>query len=178
MATDHVNQLRYPIGQFDKAPKYSLNERQKHIEILRTLPELIRKSVSGLRTPQLDTPYRDGGWRVRQVVHHLADSHMNGFIRHRLALTEEEPTIRPYIESAWSELPDAEADVSLSLTLLEGLHQRWSTMLDRLTAEQFERTYIHPESGKWTLEQSVANYAWHSLHHVAHITSLRTRNGW
>jgi hypothetical protein len=173
-----MDPLRYPIGLFESKPTYSADERAANIHVIRELPRLLRDTVSSLTDAQLDTKYREGGWTVRQVVHHLGDSHMNGFIRHRLALTETNPRIKPYEEAQWAELPDASAPIDISLRLLEGLHERWALMLKGMNDEQFLRTYIHPASGSWTLEQSLANYAWHSLHHTAHITKLRDRQGW
>ena len=128
---------------------------------------------------QLDTPYRPGGWTVRQVVHHLPDSHMNAYVRFRLALTENEPTIKPYEQQLWAELPDAKtADIEMSLKLFEGLHQRWVLLLRSMKPEDFHRKYIHPESGVNVLDNVLQLYAWHGKHHVAHITSLRKRMGW
>jgi hypothetical protein len=169
---------RFPIGRFVRTEGYTAEQRSEQIATIASLPTLLRNAVKGLTTQQLDTPYRDGGWRVRQVVHHLADSHINGFVRHRLALTEQEPRILAYNESEWSRLSDAEEDITLSLKILDGLHARWASLLRSLSESQLQRTYFHPESGIWTIEQSTANYAWHSLHHVAHITSLRNREGW
>lgn len=178
MDQDQLHRFQYPIGTFSAQERYTAAEHAAEIAVLRNLPTELRRAVNGLTREQLETPYREGGWKVRQVVHHLADSHMNGFIRHRLALTEDHPTIKPYDEAQWAELPDASGPIELSLQLLDGLHERWALMFEGLSAEQFLRTYVHPDSGTWTLEQSLANYAWHSKHHTAHITELRTRMRW
>ena len=139
----------------------------------------MRGAVAGLTNVQLDTPYRDGGWTVRQVVHHVPDSHMNSYIRFKLALTEHEPTIKPYDEQIWANLLDARtAPVDPSLELLEGLHQRWAILLRSLTEDDVQRKFFHPELGTVTVDQYIALYAWHGKHHVAHITSIRERNGW
>jgi uncharacterized damage-inducible protein DinB len=135
--------------------------------------------VKGLSAQQLDTPYREGGWTVRQVVHHVPDSHLNSYIRFKLALTEEEPTIRPYMEDRWAELPEARtAPIELSLSLLEDLHKRWILMLRAIQPTEWKRTFRHPEIGPMTLEKNLALYAWHGRHHVAHVTALRERMGW
>lgn len=168
--------LRYPVGPFT-LPQ-SADEAPEWIETIERAPADLRRAAAGLTDAQLDTPYRDGGWTARQVVHHLPDSHANGYIRHKLALTEESPVIRPYIESRWAELEDSKAPVELSLRLLEALHARWAIVLRCLDAADLERAYQHPEMGRLTMFQSIANYAWHSRHHIAHITSLRERMGW
>lgn len=143
------------------------------------MPENLRAAVEGLSAAQLDTPYRDGGWTVRQLVHHLADSHMNSYVRFRLALTEDWPTIKPYDEKLWAQLSDAStAPVETSLELLTALHERWVLLLRSLTAEQWQRGYVHPDNSRQTLAEAAALYAWHSRHHVAHITELRKRSGW
>jgi hypothetical protein len=139
----------------------------------------MRAAVSGLSTAQLDTPYRDGGWTVRQVVHHVPDSHMNAYTRFRLALTESEPTIKPYDQEAWANLADSRtAPVEWSLALLEALHRRWAAMLESLADEDFSRRFRHPEIGVVTLGEVLGMYSWHGRHHVAHITGLRGRMGW
>ena len=136
-------------------------------------------AVAGLDDRQLDTPYRPGGWTVRQVVHHYADSHANSYVRFRLALTEDAPVIKPYDEQRWAELPDAKsAPISVSLTLLSALHQRWVLLLRSLDDQTFARTFIHPELGEMRLDKTLGLYAWHCHHHVAHITNLRARQGW
>ena len=169
----------YPIGRFAYRAKLSPEERAARIEEMRALPALVRSAASGLSRERLDTPYRDGGWTIRQVVHHLADSHMNSFMRFKLALTEDNPRIKPYAQDAWAALPDARAaDVEFSLGLIEGLHARWVLLLESLTPADYERTFDHPERGKLTLEYTLELYAWHGKHHLAHITSLRKRLGW
>lgn len=170
---------RYPIGRFqfdaDRAPEL----RAQWIEDLAQAPALLRQAVAGLNDRQLDTPYREGGWTVRQVVHHVADSHLNAYVRLRLALTEERPVIKPYSEKAWAELSDARtAPVDSSLALVEGLHQRWVALLRSLRPDDFARTFQHPETGEQSLDRLVAFYAWHGKHHSAHIRSLRERMGW
>jgi hypothetical protein len=143
------------------------------------LPENLKKAVSGLSDAQLDTPYRPGGWTVRQVIHHVPDSHMNSYTRFRLALTEDSPLIKPYEEAAWAQLPDARtAPVAPSLMLLEGLHFRFVTLLRSLSEADFAKTFRHPELGEKRLDWTLGLYGWHCLHHTAHITSLRTREGW
>lgn len=169
------NDLRYPIGKFelDSTP------RNEHIQTIAELPANMSAAVSGLSAEQLDTPYRSAGWTLRQTVHHLADSHINSFCRFKLALTEDEtPTIRPYYEDRWAELPDSEMPVDVSLNIIDGVHRRWTSLLQSMTDADFERRFNHPESGEWTLEKALAMYAWHSRHHTAHITNTRERNGW
>lgn len=150
------------------------------IEVIAAAPARMRAAVAGLDDAQLDTPYREGGWTVRQVVHHVPDSHLNAYVRLKLALTEERPTIKPYDESAWAELADAcVTPINVSLTMLEVLHDRWVRLMHTLKPEDFARTYGHPEhKGDFTLDGLIAMYEWHSRHHVAHITSLRERMGW
>jgi len=170
--------LSYPIGKFDKTaidPKF----RREYIDTIKQLPDMIAAAVAGLDESQLDTEYRPGGWTVRQTVHHVADSHMNSLTRFKLALTEDEPpTIRPYYEDRWAELADSKLPVDLSLKLIEGLHARWAAMLESMSDADFSKTFVHPETGPWTLDGALALYAWHSKHHTAHITRLRERNGW
>jgi len=172
--------LRYPVGKFDKPTKlHNADERRAFVDHIAATPARMREAVAGLSEAQLDTPYRDGGWTVRQVVHHVPDSHMNAYTRVKLALTEDEPTIKPYAEAAWAKLNDVrETPVETSLVLLEMLHQRFDTILRAMSDADFSRTLIHPEHGVITLDWLIAMYAWHGRHHVAHITSLRARNGW
>lgn len=170
-----MSDLRYPIGKFH----YTEPNRSDWLAQISTLPQEMRAAVRGLSDSQLDTPYRDGGWTVRQVVHHVADSHMNSYVRFRLAVTEDDPVIRPYEEQLWAELADAKYDpVEISLTLLDVLHQRWVRMLSSLSEEQWQRAFVHPASGRTPLDKALGLYAWHGRHHVAHITSLRGRMGW
>ncbi len=170
---------RYPIGKFRRPTQVDAEQREQHLATLAGLPQALRAAVAGLNDAQLDTPYRDGGWTVRQVVHHVADSHMNMSTRVRLALTEEWPVIKPYDEAAWARLEDARLlPVEWSLTILDGLHERLVVLLRGLAEDQWQRGYAHPENGRTTLEQAAALYDWHSRHHVAHITALRQRMGW
>ena len=172
--------LRFPIGKFARPDQVTDAQRHAWIEDIAHLPNTIRAAVAGLQAAQLDTPYRPGGWTVRQVVHHVPDSHVNAYVRFKLALTETEPTIKPYEEAQWAELPDTGATPpEVSLALLDALHARWVTLLRAMSPADFKRGYIHPEHGRFVpLEEALALYAWHSRHHVAHITSLRERNGW
>src|SRR5580698_7579675 len=176
--TDHED-LRYPVGRLRPAARSMPGVSAAHIETLRQLPECLRAAVAGLNEAQLDNPYRDGGWTVRQVVHHLADSHANSYIRFKLALTEDWPTIKPYDEAAWARLPDSRQPIESSLMFITGLHQRLVALLESMSDEDFQRGFIHPEHGRRvTLATNLAIYEWHSRHHVAHITSLRSRKGW
>ncbi len=171
--------LRYPIGPFQYDGTHTAEQRQRLIDQIAATPGKLRAAVDGLSSQQLDTPYRPGGWTVRQLVHHLPDSHLNSYIRFRLALTEDQPTIKPYYEDRWAELEDARhGPIDLSLALLEALHHRWVLLLRSLKAQDFARTFMHPELGVVSLDQNVGIYAWHGRHHVAHITSLRQRRGW
>ena len=174
-----MENLKYPVGRFQFDKDVTPETRNACIREIAELPHMARRAVNGLSPAQLDTPYRDGGWTVRQVVHHLADSHMNSFTRFKLALTEGNPQIKPYDQNAWAATADAaKTDVALSLALLEGLHGRWAALLSSLTPADFARTFQHPESGLQTLERTLQMYAWHCRHHVAHITGLRERSGW
>jgi uncharacterized damage-inducible protein DinB len=176
--------LQYPIGKFmwnrrGEGLLVREAERQEWLAEIEATPARLRAAVAGLTEKQLDTPYRPGGWTVRQVVHHLADSHLNSYVRFRLALTENEPPVKTYDQQLWANLRDAcTAPAELSLTLLDALHQRWIMLLRSLKPEDFSRALKHPELGRVTLEKYLAMYAWHGKHHVAHITSLRQRLGW
>jgi hypothetical protein len=171
--------LRYPVGQFQRPEELTEEHRHSHISTIAETPERLMAAVKGLTTAQLDTPYRPGGWTVRQVVHHLPDSHMNSYVRFRLALTEDEPTIKPYDEARWAELVDAKTSaIEPSLLLLGNLHERWVLLLRSLTPADWSRKFRHAEMGTMTLDQNLALYEWHGRHHVAHITSLRERQGW
>ena len=171
--------LQYPIGRFSWSGPNSEDDRKRYIDEIEQAPARLRAAVTGLSNAQLDTPYRPGGWTVRQVVHHVPDSHLNSYVRFRLALTEKEPTIKPYDENQWAELTDARtAPIEMSLTLLESLHSRWILLLRGLHASDFAREFRHPELGTVSLDKNLALYAWHGRHHVAHITSLRERMGW
>ena len=174
-----MEDLRYPIGPFNGKGPASPQERKQMIDIIAALPGRLREAVRGLSSEQLDTPYRPEGWTVRQVVHHVPESHMNSYIRFKLALTEDAPTVKPYDEAAWARLPDvAETPIDVSLALLESLHTRWTILLRSLTDSDFKREFTHPEVGRLTLERNLALYAWHSGHHLAHVTKLRERMGW
>ena len=175
-----TDDLRYPIGPFRFDGDFGSARRNQWMDELAAAPEHLHKAVAGLGAGQLDTPYRDGGWTVRQVAHHLPDSHLNAYTRMKLALTEEEPTIKPYEEARWAELPDARSgDIEVSLALLDSLHRRWLLLLRQLTGAEFARSFRHPEHGRsMSLGEALALYAWHGRHHVAHITSLRHRMGW
>ena len=174
-----LDDLRYPIGRFSAGDASDIGIRAAHIQVLRELPERLRAAIAGLSDAQLDTPYREGGWTVRQVVHHVADSHMMAFTRCKLALTEDWPTITPYDEAAWANLPDSRLlTVDVSLALIEALHARWVALLESLSEEDFRKGYNHPERGREMLVKMLAMYDWHSRHHTAHITSLRARQGW
>jgi hypothetical protein len=171
--------LSYPVGRFQKETELTAERRCALIEGIAKLPRDMRAAVSGLTDSQLDTPYRPGGWTVRQVVHHVPDSHMNAYIRFKLALTESEPAIKPYDEKQWAELADVQVTpIEVSLSLLENLHTRWTLLLQSLEATAFSRTFRHPDHGVLTLDAQLGLYEWHGRHHVAHITSLRTRRGW
>jgi len=177
--TDPMNDPRYPIGRFSPPASSVAGVRAAHIETVRLLPERLRAAVSGLNDAQLDTPYREGGWTVRQVVHHLADSHAVAYIRCKHALTEEWPTLRPYDEAAWAELADSRLlPVDVSLALITALHYRWVALLESLSDEEFQKGYNHPQRGRENLAKALAMYDWHSRHHTAHITGLRARKGW
>jgi hypothetical protein len=171
--------LRYPIGRVDFPTKVSDAHRQRWIDDIACTPAALRTAVNGLNEPQLDTPYRDGGWTVRQVAHHLPDSHVHAYCRTKYVITEQHPTIKPYDENAWSALADMRAPLAPSLALLEAVHTRWVLVLRALQPTDFARTYFHPEEGKTrTLDELLALYSWHGRHHVAHITSLRQRLRW
>jgi uncharacterized damage-inducible protein DinB len=170
---------RYPIGKYEMPADITSAKRAEAIRETASAPELIRAAVKGLNDAQLDTPYREGGWTVRQVIHHVPDSHMNAYVRWRLALTETEPTIKPYEESAWAKLEDAaHAPVEVSLRLLETLHERWVRLLHSVKEQEFARTFRHPDHGVRTLDWMLFLYAWHGKHHTAHITELRKQKGW
>ena len=170
---------RYPIGKFELPKEVTPALRHAAVDDIAATPAKVRAAVAGLSDAQLDTPYREGGWTVRQVVHHLVDSHMNAYVRWRLALTETQPTIKPYEESAWANLEDARsAPVEVSLRLLEPLHERWVRLLRSVKTEQYARTLFHPDHGVKNLDWLLFLYAWHGKHHTAHITQLRKQKGW
>lgn len=175
-----MSDLRYPVGPFVRRDVLTADERRALIDEIAAAPLRLREAVRGLDDAQLDTPYRDGGWTVRQVVHHVPESHLNGYTRFKLGLTEEEPAIKPYDEDAWSKTAEvALTPIEVSLTLLEALHVRWTLLLRTLRDDQFQRRMHHPEhEGALTIDSLLALYAWHGRHHTAHITSLRERNQW
>ncbi|HTX15333.1 MAG TPA: putative metal-dependent hydrolase [Candidatus Baltobacteraceae bacterium] len=175
MTTD----LRYPVGKFERPASVTDDQRRQFIAQIEETPARLSAAVKDLTPAQLDTPYRPAGWTVRQVVHHLPDSHMNAFVRFKLALTEDQPVVKTYEEARWAELADAKTPpIEPSLALLENLHRRWIFLLRSLAPDDWMRTFRHPELGALSLNQNLALYAWHGRHHVAHITSLRERNGW
>ena len=171
--------LSYPIGRFQKETNITSERRQALIGGIAQLPVDMRAAVNKLSDQQFDTPYRPGGWTVRQVLHHVPDSHLNAYVRFKLALTESEPTIKPYDEKQWAELADVRlTPVEVSLSLLENLHARWTLLLRALEPAAFAKTFRHPDIGLLTLDTQLGLYEWHGRHHVAHITSLRSRMGW
>jgi hypothetical protein len=173
-----MTDLRYPVGTFTYGT-YVEEQKPQYLNEIEQTPAWLRAAVKGVSDAQLDTPYRPGGWTVRQVVHHLPDSHLNCYVRFKLALTEDEPTIKPYAEDRWAELGDSRTTpIEVSLTLLESLHERWVRLMRSLTPRDWKCTFRHPERGVMALDKTLAMYAWHGRHHVAHITDLRARNGW
>lgn len=171
--------LAYPIGKFLRPEKISAEDRSRYLLDLEAAPRIYRESIRGLDDSQLDTPYRPGGWTVRQVIHHVPDSHLHSYSRFKYALTEEDPMIKPYPEDKWAELPDSRTmPVEPSLQMLEGLHARWVALLSSLSDAQWKRTFRHPEMGSMPLDVTLALYSWHSRHHAAHIRGLRDRSNW
>jgi len=171
--------LRYPTGRFKRQPSISDLERADLITAIAACPDALAQAVDGLSEAQLDTPYREGGWTARQLVHHIFDSHANAFIRFRLALTEDNPRISAYDENAWAHLADSQlVSADVSVKLVAGLHHRWVVMLNGMSEHQFTRTLEHPENGPMSLDAMLQLYAWHGLHHVRHLTALRERNNW
>lgn len=175
-----TSDLRYPIGRFTFPQSATREETSAWIDDIAGTPKAVRDAVKGLTDARIETPYRPGGWTVRQVVHHLADSHINAYTRFKLALTEERPTIKPYDEAAWATLADSSVvPIGISLDLLEALHIRWVALLRAMRPEQMERGFVHPDHGRFIrLDAVLGLYAWHGRHHVAHITALREREGW
>ena len=169
----------YPIGKGELEGAITSEKRDGWIKDLEDTPKLLREAVEGLSDKQLDTNYRDGGWTIRQIVHHLTDSNINSYVRFKLAVTEDQPTIKTWEQSVWAVLKDATSmPVSVSLNLLDGLHQRWVFFLKSLTEVDMKKTFIHPEGGVMTVEENIWNYSWHSRHHIAQITATRERKGW
>lgn len=176
---EELERLRYPIGRFQARADLTPDNRRALIRDIAALPVELRAAVSDLSPEQLDTPYRPNGWTLRQVVHHLPDSHLNSYVRFKLAVTDEEPRIKDYDEVAWAELTDSlRGDIEMSLVLLEGLHDRWTAFLRSLDAEAYRRAFLHPELGAVTLDVNLQLYAWHGRHHLAHVTNLRERMRW
>jgi uncharacterized damage-inducible protein DinB len=174
-----MEDLRYPVGRYQRPDSLSPDQRHDAITAIGATPANLRNAVRGLGEAQLDTPYRPAGWTVRQVVHHVPDSHMNAYTRFKLALTEDTPTIKPYDEAAWATLEDSRSTpIETSLALLDAVHDRWVRVLHAMSPADFARRLNHPENGIMTLDQLLAMYAWHGTHHVAHITRLRQREGW
>jgi uncharacterized damage-inducible protein DinB len=170
---------RYPIGKLEMPAQVSQARRQQAIEEIASTPAKLRAAVKGLNDAQLDTPYREGGWTVRQVVHHVPDSHLNAYVRLKLALTEENPTIKPYDEAAWANLADSKSTpIEVSLTLMDSVHDRWVRILRSMKPEDFARKLVHPENGERTVDWLLFLYEWHGKHHTAHITELRKQKGW
>jgi len=173
------DELRYPVGVCEWPAEVSAGERLRNLRDIAALPVKLREAVAGLAPQHLDIPYREGGWTIRQIVHHIPDSHMNSYVRFKLALTEDQPTIKPYDERLWAEIPDARAaPIEMSLNMTDALHGRWSLMLDNMTEADFERSIVHPEIGVLKLKSMVAGYGWHCRHHVAQIVATRRRMGW
>ncbi|MDK9699313.1 MAG: putative metal-dependent hydrolase [bacterium] len=173
-----MTDIRYPIGKFTMTGTTTLDERSQWIEELAKAPEELRSAVRGLNAEQLNSCYREGGWTLRQVVHHLPDSHLNAYVRCKLALTEERPLVKTYEEALWAELSDSTDDIDMSLDLLDALHRRWVSLLRSLTQEQWQREYLHPEMKNVPLHRLVGLYAWHGKHHIAHIVKHREQMGW
>ncbi len=171
-----IQKLKFPIGEFSPLENYTREQLNSYIFDIEILPSQLRKEVEGLTDEYLDTQYRPDGWTVRQVIHHIPDSHMNALIRFKLSLTEDNPTIRPYFEDRWANLSDAKMPPEVSLNLTEGIHERWVYILKNMTQEDFERTYTHPEYKKvFTLKEALHMYSWHGKHHLAHIKSVRNK---
>lgn len=174
-----MTDLSYPVGEFRLPGSMTASDREAAIEVIRTTPARLREAVAGLSDDQLATPYRPDGWTVRQLVHHVADSHMNAYLRHKLIATQDHPTLVTYDQDRWAELGDVEAvPIETSLQMLDAVHERWAAFLASLDAEDFDRTAHHPEIGDVKLSDMLALYAWHGPHHVRHITALREREGW
>ena len=173
-----MNDLRYPIGLFEHEGPVADEDRARWIGQIEALPERMRRAVDGLGDAELDTPYRPGGWAIRQVVHHVPDSHTNSYVRFKWALTENEPLIKAYDEVGWANLADARAPVGPSLDVLTALHAKWVILLRSMTSEQWARRFVHPVSGPQRLDTALGSYAWHGQHHLAHITSTAERRGW
>jgi hypothetical protein len=173
------DELRYPIGKFTPREKYTAEDLQQFIRRIESLPAKIEEAARPLTAAQLSTPYREGGWTLRQVLHHIPESHMNAYIRFKWALTEENPTIKPYNEKAWAETPEISLDPKISIELLKALHVKWVALLKSLSPKDLQKQYLHPETKRYNrLDNMMGMYAWHGEHHLSHITSLKTRMGW
>ncbi len=170
--------LSFPIGKYEKVREITPEQRKQFIREIAELPNNLREMVKNMSEEQIDSPYRPAGWTVRQVVHHVGDSHLNSFIRFKLSLTEDNPTIRPYAEDLWAETAEYKMPVDVSLNLIDSIHRRWVALLESMSDEDFARTLNHPETGVWTLENLLGMYVWHGKHHTAHINNLKKRNGW
>lgn len=174
-----MEDLRYPIGKFTAQDSYTKGEIAFNIEVLETFPSKLEKEVINLTDAQLDTPYREGSWTVRQVIHHLADSHTHAYIRVKWTLTEDSPVIKAYLEKLWAETPENKATIDISLNVLKALHAKWTLLLKNIPAEQLKRYFVHPETKRQVrIETLIAMYAWHGNHHLAHITGVKNRMGW
>lgn len=179
MTDTELHALRFPIGTYKKTVDPSKHQLAGFISDIHLFPQRLREAVEPLSQAQLDTPYRPGGWTVRQVVHHCADSHMNSIIRFKLALTEDVPTVKPYQEDRWAELADSKTAIAFSLCILDGLHSRWTALLDALTEAELKKTFTHPEhTSPFKIDEYIGMYSWHCNHHLAHITTLKQREGW
>lgn len=179
IAPDMISDLRYPIGKYQAPIEFTASARKGFLDRISTLPDRLEETIRGLSDQQLDTPYREGGWTVRQVVHHVADSHLNAYIRVKWTLTEESPTIKAYLEKAWATTPETSADPALSIAILKALHARWTILLSALDEAQLSRQFIHPETGKAvSIDHLISLYAWHGDHHLAHIDQLKTQKNW
>jgi uncharacterized damage-inducible protein DinB len=174
-----MDDLRYPVGKLQRPASYTEDQRRAALDEIASTPKKIRAAVNGLTESQLDTPYRPDGWTVRQVVHHVADSHMNAYIRFKLGMTEDNPTIKPYNEAEWAKLEDSRSTpIETSLSLIDHVHDRWLRVLRSMKPADFSRTIVHPENGTMNLDQLLATYEWHGRHHTAHINNLKSRSGW
>lgn len=180
MVTDaQLDSLRYPVGRFTAGPLGTADQRARWIDDIAQTPQVVATAVAGLTPAQIATRYRDGGWTVAQIVHHMADSHVNAYLRTRWAVTEQGYIVKPYDQDVWAELPDArDADVTPSLSMLQGLHARWVTLLRTLTPAEFSRPFLHPERGEMTIDGLIQLYSWHGRHHAGQVSSLRSRQGW
>ncbi len=177
---ENMDSVRYPVGKFEKPDKILKSDVSRWCKEIERLPRDLKKLVAGLNDQQLDTPYREGGWTVRQVIHHLADSHINAYCRIKLALTEDNPTVKPYEEKLWAELSDAKtADIKFSMQILAGIHKRWGLAIRAMSKDDYKRTFFHPANGRnQSIGEIIGMYAWHCRHHFAHIQNLKTAKGW